>query len=73
MKFIIFLLIVISLIYFFSGRYSVVQNNIQERGLIALLDEPRWLCSFVYDQWVKIRDAINNFIEGKTIGPQYDE
>lgn len=73
MKFIIFFLIIISLIYIVSGRYSVAQNNMQERGLIALLDEPLWLCSLVYEQWIKIKDATHDFIDGKTLGPQHDE
>ena len=72
-KFIIILIIVIVAIYFFSGRYNIAMNNIKERGAIAILDEPLWLCRIVYEQWIKIKDTINNFIEGKTIGPQFEE
>ncbi len=72
-KFIIILILLIIAVYIFSGRYAIVKNNFEKSGPKALLDEPAWLCEFVGDQWNKIKTKIDNFIEGETIGPKYEE
>ena len=65
-KFIIFLLIMLVVLYIVTGRYSVVRDNINERGFMALLDEPFWLGGLFSEAWQKLKENVNNFLDAKS-------
>ena len=72
-KALIILLIALAYLYYFTGRYQRVYDNISSRGIIALRDEPVWLQSTFHSTISMLQEKFNNAIEGKKIAPHAQE
>ncbi len=63
---VIVFIIILILMYYCTGRYQIVVNNFQERGIHALKDEPVWIAKTIQEKSDAFVAHINNLMDGRS-------
>ena len=64
---VIFCILVVLLIYGMTGRYITVQENIEQKGFIVLIDEPLWFWAWLGKHCNRVKQTVQDFVDGEML------